>query len=133
MKESDFQFTDPCLIHMNFRENKDFTIESGREVKINTNIEVNQQRINDNEAVVSILINLGSEENSVPFSLEAEFVAQFRWGQAFNSNTVDSLLKQNAPALLLSYARPIISMITNASHFPAFNIPFFNFKEDEGV
>lgn len=55
---------------MNFRENKDFTIESGREIEINTNIKVNQKRINDNEAVVSILINLGSEENSVSFSLE---------------------------------------------------------------
>ena len=133
MKASDFQFTDPCLIHVNFRENKDFAIESGREIEINTNIKVNQQRINDNEAVVSILINLGGEEKIVPFALEAEFAAQFRWGEAFDSKTVDSLLKQNAPALLLSYARPIISMITNASQFPAFNIPFFNFKEEESV
>ena len=63
--------------------------------------------------------------------MEAEFTANFRWSEALDEQRRDSLLKQNAPALLVSYARPIIAMITNASRFPAFNIPFINFTEDK--
>lgn len=129
MKVSSFQFTDPCLSYMNFHENKGFSIEKGREIEIKTNITVNQTRISENEAVVAIIITLGNEDSSCPFSLKAEFMANFRWEKELGEETVNSLLKQNAPALLLSYARPVISMTTNASHFPAYNIPFINFTD----
>ena len=36
MKESNFQFTDPCLTSMEFRENRDFSIEKGKEIEIQT-------------------------------------------------------------------------------------------------
>lgn len=36
MKESNFQFTDPCLISMEFRGNNDFSIEKGKEIEIQT-------------------------------------------------------------------------------------------------
>ena len=43
---------------------------------------------------------------------------------------IDNLLRKNAPALLLSYARPLIASITNASKFPTYNIPFLDFSAE---
>ena len=56
-------------------------------------------------------------------------VSGFTWND-LDDEMVDTLLRQNAPALLLSYARPIIASITNASKFPTYNIPFFDFSEE---
>ena len=56
-------------------------------------------------------------------------MAKIKWNSELEDSKVNSFLNQNAPALLLSYARPIISMITNASRFPAYNIPFINFAD----
>ena len=131
MKVSDFQFTNPCLVSMNFRENEDFRIEEGKGIQIKTGIDFSEELISQTEAAVSIKIKLTNEGNSAPFELEAEFTANFRWSEALDEQRRDSLLKQNAPALLVSYARPIVAMITNASRFPAFNIPFINFTEDK--
>lgn len=131
MKVSSFQFTDPSLVFMNFHENRNFEVEKGKEIEIRTNINVNNNKIAEDEALVSIRICLGSDDNNSPFYLESEFVAKFHWGTDLNAKAVDILLKQNAPALLLSYARPIISMTTNASHFPAYNIPFINFTGND--
>lgn len=39
----------------------------------------------------------------------------------------DNLLQINAPTLLLSYARPIISSITAQAGMKPLNLPFFNF------
>ena len=39
----------------------------------------------------------------------------------------DKLSKVNAPALLLSYARPIISSVTNQAGMKPLNLPFVNF------
>ena len=129
MKESNFQFSNPSLTYIDFKENIDFTIEKDKEIEIGTNINVSHTKINDTEATVGIRINVGSNTNSSPFILETEFVANFRWEQEIEQDKVELFLNQNAPALVLSYARPIIAMVTNASHFPAYNIPFVNFTE----
>jgi preprotein translocase subunit SecB len=131
MKVSSFQFTNPVLSYMSFRENKAFTFEEGKSIEIPTNVNVCNTRQSESEAVVSLQIRLGNNDNNTPFSLDAEFVAQFRWEIGLSNEAIDAFLKQNAPALLLSYARPIISMTTNASRFPAYNIPFINFTETE--
>ena len=129
MKESNFQFTDPSLVSMNFQENMEFSIEKGKEIEIQTSLSVSNTKVSDNEAVVELKINLGDESTHSPFYLEAVFAAKFKWISEMEDSKVELFLKQNAPALLLSYARPIISMTTNASHFPAYNIPFINFAE----
>lgn len=40
--------------------------------------------------------------------------------------TVGECLNVNAPALLLSYMRPIVANITSSSIFPAYHLPFVN-------
>lgn len=51
----------------------------------------------------------------------------FRWDNEVENE--DLLLKQNAPALLFSYIRPIIATITASSKYPAYDLPFVNFTE----
>ena len=127
MKKSDFQFTNPCLSALDFRENPDFDAIDGREIVIRNQIAVNRNDVNESEAMVSIRIILGDESNESPFYLKAEVGAMFKWAKGLAKDKVDSLLGHNAPALLLSYSRPIIAMVTNSSHCPAYNIPFVDF------
>lgn len=128
MKESSFQFKNPSLSSMKFHENKYFSLKNGNEIEIQTHISVSNSRIASNKAIVKLQIVLGEENSTAPFYLETIFMAEFNWEHDLTEKDVTGLLDQNAPALLLSYARPIISLITNASHFPAYNIPFINFK-----
>lgn len=130
MRQSDFQFTDPSLINIRFLENEDFIKEKGEDIEITTKIDIKNKLLSDHEAIVSVLIKIGFEKNS-PFNLECEVAANFRWNQEIKEENVEFFLNQNAPALLVSYARPIISMITNSSHFPVYNLPFINFVEDK--
>lgn len=126
MKESNFQFSNPSIIYMRFIENNDFDNEQGREIELETKIQVKNNKTNDNEAIVNVVIIIGKESSSTPFLVETEVSAHFRWDESINENKVEMFLNQNAPALLISYARPIISIITNSSHYPAYNLPFIN-------
>lgn len=129
MKESNFQFTDPSLVSMKFEENKHFSVEKRKEIKIQTGLSVSHTKVSENEAVVELKINLGDKGEQSPFYLETIFMAKFKWVSELEESKVNLFLDQNAPALLLSYARPIVSMTTNASHFAAYNIPFINFAD----
>lgn len=57
--------------------------------------------------------------------------AKFLWEGDLEEKVVKSLLKSNAPAALLSYIRPIVSMMTMSSKYPALNIPFIDFTKNE--
>lgn len=131
MKESAFQFNDPSLTRLSFIENNEFVIEKGKDIEIQTSINVSNTRISENEAIVVLTIQLGDKETKAPFFLETEFVAKFTWVSGLSDSQVGSFLNQNAPALLLSYSRPIIAMVTNASRYPAYNIPFINFVQEK--
>ena len=55
--------------------------------------------------------------------------SDFKW-EDLDDDTVEKLLNSNAPALLLSYMRPIVANLTNASNLPVYNLPFVNFKAE---
>lgn len=129
MIESSFQFTNPSMVSMVFEENTGFKIKKGQEIEIQTELNIENTKLSEDEAIVEIKIKLGKKGEGAPFFLETVFMASFKWERNMEANRVEVLLSQNAPALLLSYARPIVSMITNASHYPAYNIPFVNFTK----
>ena len=60
MKESNFQFTDPSLTYIQFKENKDFAIVKNKEIEIETNINVSNTKTSDTQATVAIRISIGS-------------------------------------------------------------------------
>ena len=128
--ESSFQFTRPYLASLEFTLNSNFDGETNKEVKIGLNISVNVSKSESvNEAVVSLLCEVGEKNDKCPFWVKAEESANFRWNSEIESEMADKLLNQNAPALLLSYLRTNISQITSASLFGAYDIPFINFTK----
>lgn len=129
MKKSDFQFKNPRLVDIEFVVNKDFAnIDEGEsDLAFNANVNINKFK-DLSEAVVELTITIGTKEQESPFYIKATEGAIFRWNESVNGKE-DQLLEQNAPAILIGYLRPIISMITAASPFEAYNIPAINFME----
>lgn len=128
VKESTFQFTNPTLVGLEYDYSEKFSEEKEKEVTINLDMSVTVGRIKDsNEARVTLTLILGEKSEQVPFYIKAVETAMFKWDDGLNDNVLDKLLRQNAPSLLLSYLRPIITQITAASPVDAYNIPYINF------
>ena len=131
MKESFFQFSNPELVNIEFCGNENFNEElfEGFSIDNNVAISVLDEDV-CNEAQVSLNIIVGEKSESFPFYLSITMSAEFVCDKK-ESDKFYKLLETNAPALLLSYARPIVSMITSQSGFPTLNLPFMNFKDKQ--
>lgn len=129
MKESYFQFSNPAIVNLEFCGNKDFDKDLFEGFNIDN--EVNIVMLDEekgNDAQVFLKICIGEKTNAFPFFISITMSAEFRCEED-KCDMFHSLLETNAPALLLSYARPVISMITSQSIFPTLDIPFMNFKD----
>lgn len=130
--ESVFQFSNPMLLKLDFALNDEFVGDGRTEIKVKLGIETRISREEDNSAVVVLCVTVGGKSQEDPFSIYAEEGARFGWKEgAYEDEALDRLLKQNAPALLLSYLRPMIANVTASSHYSAYDIPFMNFKEEK--
>lgn len=132
MKESDFQFAQPFLTKIDFLDNVNFNYEN-EDVEVFNSFIINTSiSENENSARVELILKVDYNQNKeFPFSLEAGMASYFRWEDNMRKESVDQFLKTNAPALLLSYLRPIVANITNSSRFPVYNIPFLNFQDSD--
>ena len=128
---SSFQFSNPSLLNISYKINDGFSKEEEENINLDIHSEISiGPGPDDNSSIVILKITIGSDDNSAPFYIYAEEGAAFRWeADRINDSQIEKLLRQNAPALLLSYLRPTIAMITAASPFPSYNIPFMNFTE----
>lgn len=130
--ESSFQFSNPTLKYLEFGLNDKFDCQQNREVKIGIKLSIHVNRkIEANDAEVELELHLGEKGMDAPFYVSAKEAASFRWEPDMNEEFVDSLLKLNAPSLLISYLRPIIAQVTAATPYNAYNIPFINFMDNE--
>ncbi len=128
--ESAFQYTNPALVKLDFRINQGFSGVGNKHVRIPLKISVNVDKDQaKNEALVSLSCGIGEENETLPFLVLAEEQARFRWETELSNDTVNILLNQNAPSLLLSFLRPIIAQVTLASPYGAYYIPFINFTK----
>lgn len=128
--ESFFQFKNPVLKEIEFKINDGFVNNVSNEVKITANmsVRINRQAV-INEAVVDLAVKIGAERDDVPYYIYVVEGANFKWKEGLGEDQINSLLNVNAPTLLLSYLRPIVSQITSASMYGAYNIPFMNFVD----
>ena len=134
--ESKFQFTSPRLRSAWFSLNDDYDFDSEEMIaNPSFNLEVLELSYENNNAVVLLKIDINNKEESgeedlkkSPFFCSVEIFDEFTW-EGLNQDEVDAMVHINAPALLLSYARPIISNLVIASPLPNYNIPFINFQE----
>ena len=132
MKQSHFKFKEPFVSKINYEINEKCSREEDLDVPISFSVNISRDK-EENLSVVELEIVLGKDEfeEAIPFYIDMTIGAMFAWDNVYDEKTIQSLLQVNAPALLLGYARPLISTITTMSPFPTYNIPFVNFTESE--
>lgn len=127
MKESLFQFTNPKLEAIEYRLNPDFDKDNINDLSIGSKTIIHKRSSN---ATVSLFLFVGNETNEYPFFIKLIISAEFKWDSE-KIVKLDDFLTINAPSMLLSYARPIIALLTAQSGLPALNLPFMNFTSNK--
>lgn len=107
----------------------DYTIANNTEVELLITHNKNITFITDKEACVNLELSIKPQIGNAPFVLNLSIEANFKW-IGFDESTIISLLTQNAPSLLISFARPVISTITGSSGLLPFYLPLINFEDD---
>lgn len=128
MQKSEFRFSNPRLVHLNFQLNDSYQKPDGSDKQSALYIDTSINKIQENEAVVELTVKLGEPVDSYPFFIELTMRAKFRLEHEIEETNFENFLEVNAPALLLSYARPIISSITSNAGMKPVNLPFLNFS-----
>lgn len=130
MKESKFHLHFQKLLQINYEVNSSFSVNNlTLPLKINTEILTNKDEANRKAQVTLKLKIFNSVDISeVPFKLETINEGYFSWDEEFDGK-IDVLLKVNAPAILLSYVRPLITQFTSFSNYPPLIIPLIDFTD----
>ncbi len=137
MRESIFQiFGKPQITNIQFEVNKDFVFNKEVALEISNNVRVlknNNEQKTESIVILSISIFSSEELGNVPFKLDIEIQGCFIWDDVLEKDTVqlDAMLRQNAPAALYSYLRPIITLMTVEANIPPLVLPLMNFSETE--
>lgn len=97
------------------------------EMENSFNVQVKKDKEN-RRAKVELVLETNVNVEDAPFRMRVKVASDFKWDN-LDDESVEAMLKCNAPALLLSYMRPIVANITNVSKFPVYNLPFVNFQE----
>ena len=127
MQKSEFRFSNPKLVKLNFQLNDCPKIQDAPELGLDISIKTNIDKKSDVEATVELVIEIGEISDSFPFFINLVISAKFKLDDVIEGTAFDKLLEVNAPTLLLSYARPIISSITNNAGMDPLHLPFVKF------
>lgn len=133
MKESSFQLLGkPKITSLTFETNKEFVFGDEISLEVNNNVQIfknSDEKVYDSIVVLNIGIFTSKEFSEVPFRIRLEIEGHFVWDDILAKDAVqlESMLTQNAPAILYSYMRPIITLITVEANMPPLVIPLMNF------
>ncbi len=137
MIKSSFQLVGkPRISKMLFEANKEFIFKGEVQLETNNNIHIiknSDEQKNNSIVILNVGIFTSKSLSDVPFKMDFEIEGHFIWDDKLAEDTfrLDSLLKQNAPAILYSYLRPLITLITVEANMPPLIIPLMNFYESE--
>lgn len=129
MKESFFRVISTSTEEVTFKKNSLFIPKNESiSLELDSNIEV--VFLENNKAKVSLEFYIFDEKNLdiVPFFIKVKESGIFEWEEETDFEIVNNLLHTNAPALLLSYIRSIISQLVAFSGYPSLVIPFIDFS-----
>lgn len=131
---SNFRFSNPQVIKFNFELNDAFVPKENQILNVEKEFHLQVSEIEkDNEmnkVVIVLEIKIGNEKPDSPFRIEVAEAALFKWKDGiYDQKKLNRLLNHNAPALLLSYIRPMITNVTANSKFPAYQLPFVDFTK----
>ena len=128
MKKSGFQLINEKVLSLDYKINENSVIKN-IDLKLSGNTEIH--KFEENKAKVIFSFNVFKKEpiESVPFKIEIIIEGIFTWNEEISLDMVDQLLNTNAPAILISYIRSIVTQLTVLSGFPALVIPLLNFTK----
>lgn len=134
MKPSNFQLMGKPRITKNvFTLNKRFDFQGEVSLEIDSDIKIEDSAETNMASIVILNLKFfkDSDFERVPFKLELEIEGTFGWDEGLeeSSNQLEMLLKENSPAILYSYLRPIITDISIEANLPPLVIPLMNFRE----
>ena len=131
MQKSNFKFKNPKLTKLEFKVNQDYDNNSKSMLTLDIKDDIIVKRIDETSALVILKLQIFREEDfkDVPFIISIEMQGDFSWSSDMDKEVVNALLKQNAPAVLLSYMRPYITTVTTGSGYAPLILPFMNFVE----
>jgi len=129
-EKSSFQFTDPRTDECVFIVNQAYSLTTCEELPVKLTTNVRHLDTEKNVSSVSLDLEVGEQNNQAyPFYLKFVESAMFKWEDgSFDNKTIKELLDVNAPALLLSYMRPLVFTITSQSIHGGFHIPFLDLR-----
>ena len=128
MKESFFKLRSQFTEEIIFKKNSDF---KDRKIKLKFSHRLEIKNIDEGSSNVKLIFNIFTEEELEvsPFFISITQLGEFQYPSDLDKTDLENLLNINAPAVLLSYIRGIISQITAFSGYPALIIPLMNFTK----
>lgn len=127
--KSKFQFSNPTITNINLTKQENPNLKKDFHYNIENSVKIKKSQT-ENKATVYLSLKIGEINNDCPFCLIITDLAHFKCDENVSNEQFDKLLSTNAPALLLSYLRPVISLILSQAGLPNFNIPFVDFTGD---
>lgn len=136
MKESALQLIGkPKINSFTYETNKNYkVIDTKLKVNIKQDILISKGKENESQRAVVILrlgIFTAMDFKTVPFKMELEVEGYFKWDDdlAKKEKVLKKMLEENAPAILYTFVRPFITLITFEANIPPLVIPLLNFKQ----
>lgn len=129
-KESQFKFKDIKVTELNFKCCQELG-EGEHEMNIYRRVRINDIPIDKDPLTIvkKVALDLEIRETQGRAEVSASIEGLFQSTER-DPEKAEPFFRQNAPALLLSYLRPILSLTLNNSYFPI-EIPFLNFAREE--
>lgn len=128
MKKSNFQLVSQRLLKVEFTVNKNYNPPKDHKIPINYSPQINVQKYdNENAADVFFKMEIFKNDGSdkYPFYINLLIKGYFKWNEGLGN--IDNYLHVNAPAVLMSYLRSIVSQLTIQAGFPPLILPLINF------
>ena len=135
LKESSFQLIGkPQINKISFETNKEFIFKDEIFLEVSNNVQINKncdEQKHDSVVILNLGIFTSVNLAEAPFKMNLEIEGHFMWDDllAKDMEQLDIVLKKNAPAILYSYLRPIITLITVEANMPPLVMPLMNFCE----
>jgi len=128
------EFENPTVLKFDFQVNDDFDFDDTiDDTDISTLVEMpTEDEIDFNEAIpVYLTIFINYENDNSPYKITARILSLFKVSNLLPQEDALQVLQDEGASILLSYLRPMVSMMTSASGFSAMTLPMLDFSDDD--
>lgn len=132
MKESKFKMVgSPRIIESEFKLNRGYASENEVDIALEASSSAKTKPETEELALVELKIDIfkNAELSEVPFKITVIAEGLFTWSYELSNDEelLETLLHQNAPAILYGYIRQEIRLMTMNANIPTLDIPVMDF------